>query len=123
VAAEKKDEIQLDLDAFASEQLQAGRKVTFLGVSYPLKNVYDMSLQEVIDIMTLDRVVREVGFTEQLEHLSRAVQTLLPTMPEEVRRKMSGRQMNLVIGTVFGITEKADEKRPLEGNEALPLGS
>lgn len=111
---EHKSELDLDLDAFSERQAGSGRHIKFAGNRYPIKSVYDLGVEQVLQLMGLNKRLQEAPYPQQLEEMRDAVAMLAPSMPPDALNRLTGRMMSHVLRNVFS---PEAEDRPTEGGE------
>lgn len=115
----EKSELDLDLDAFSARQLGSGRHLKFEGARYPMRGIYDLGVEQVVQLMGLNNRLQEQSYDKQLAEMRDAVAILAPTMPREALDRMSGRLLSQVLKQVFGVAEEGPDDRPTEGGGAI----
>ena len=106
---------ELDLDAFASHASGQGKTVRFQGKTYQMKNLRELTVEEVVDLLSLHKVLAGKGIEEQLRILQKHAVALVPDLPVQA---LYLSQLDLLIGSVF---EAEGESRPPTGSEKAVL--
>ncbi len=90
----------IDLDATEEEPMSF---VRVGGEVYPVRSLLDIPLDRIRDVSTVQDQVRGKKWHEQLEVARELLAHLIPTLPEEKRRALSGRQIIRIMGEILGI--------------------
>ena len=110
---DEKSEFLTDLDAFAPDQPGGAKRfVKFKGKKYLIVNFLDLEYEQILELLSLDEVLKDKGVGDQMSIAIRQVEILIPSMPEDVRSKLTGRMIVKIATEAFGVSSP-----PQEGSE------
>lgn len=108
--AERKTKV-VDLDAFAEAPVGELRTVKFKGKVYRMRNLRDLAVSEVVDLLNIGRSLDGKPLTDQLDIMKERTRSLVPDLPVG---ELSAGQLDFVIGEAF---RTEGEDRPQMGSE------
>lgn len=111
--AEKK-EYEIDLDAFGPETVRAQTHIKFGGKTYPVRRFIDIEYGHVMQVLSLEKELTGKPYAQQLELARAQIKILVPSMPNEILDKLTGRQILRIALESFGASEAPQEG---SGNE------
>lgn len=111
----KKNVKDLDaLSAMTPEREEDARYIKFLNKEYRVIAFNDLPYEESLEILVVEEVLEKgKTYAEQAKSAMRYVEILVPSMPEEVRNRLSGRQL-----TELALYALGEAQAPPKGNEA-----
>lgn len=93
-----KETIDLDGPEPTGEQT-----VRFGGTEYPVRDHLDIPMEEIEEMLTIQTSLAGKPWHEQLAMARRQVQILVPSLPEPVLRRLTGRQIVKAMVELMGM--------------------
>ena len=100
----------LDLDAIPEESAQT---VRIGGQEYPVRNPMDIPLVEIEEMLHIQEALAGKPWHAQLGLARRQVQILIPTLPEEVLNRLTGRQIVRIMVNIMGLVPLLTSPTPV----------
>ena len=104
-------EYQIDLDAFAPESVKAQTQLKFEGKIYPVRQFIDIEYGQVMEVLNLEQQLTGKPYAQQLELARKQIRILVPSMPDDVLDRLTGRQILRIAVESFGASQA-----PLKGS-------
>ncbi len=80
------------------------------GTEYPVRDHLDIPMEEIEEMLTIQTSLTGKPWHEQLAMARRQVQILVPSLPDSVLRRLTGRQIVKVMVELMGMVPVHDEK-------------